>query len=609
MSTLSERADGLPTTSGVYLFRDQKRRVLYVGKAVNLRARVRQYLAGHDERMMVPHLVAHAHDVEVIATRTEKEALLLENTLIKKHRPRYNIKLRDDSNFLHLRIDTRTPWPRYTLVRRIESDGARYFGPYASATRARRTLAFVQRHFALRTCSDQVLKARKRPCLLYQMGRCAAPCVDAIDEATYDGIVSDSVLFLEGRRRPLIQRLTQQMEEAAEILEYEKAARFRDLIRGLQTALERQHVVDPRLRDRDVWGSYREGTRGALAVLPIREGAMGEPRCTQFDGEVADDADLISSALNTAYPEGADIPREILLPAMPHDAHALADVLSERAGYRVSLSAPIRGDRVRLVELAAENARLKYMVAFDAKERTRRALEDLAELLELNEPPRRIECFDNSNIGGVNPVAAMSVFIDGEPVRSEYRRYKVKTVVGSDDYATMREILQRRVRRAQAEDQLADLFVVDGGHGQVAVARAVLDDAGLRDVPVVGIAKPRTERQRGDRQATDKIVLPHRRDPLRPRRDHAGLRILQHLRDEVHRHAVNYHRKLRRKSALDSVLEDIPGVGKERRRALLRTLGSAKAVVGAQQRDLAAVPGIGPALAARIYSALHPESA
>lgn len=607
MSDLEARVAELPTTAGVYLFKDRRGRVIYVGKAVNLRARVRQYLAGTDERVMVPFLVRAAADVEVIVTHTEKEALLLENQLIKKHQPRYNVKLRDDSNFLHVRIDLRDEWPRFELVRRIEDDGARYFGPYASASRARQTLAFVERAFPLRTCTDQVLRSRKRPCLLYQMGRCLGPCVgNEVDRDEYLEIAQAAMHLLEGRRQPVLRHLKERMALHAAREEFEQAARLRDLVFAVESAVERQRVIDTRLADRDVWGLFREGSRGAVAIVPIREGAMGEPSTTLLEAAVGDDSELLSSLLNAAYPPGAFIPPEIVVPVLPDDHEALAEILSERLGRKVTLHAPVRGDKVRLVELATENARVRYLAETDEEERHRRAMAELADALELPEPPRRIECFDNSNLQGTHPVAAMAVFLDGRPARREYRRYKVKTVVGADDYATMREILERRMKRAIAEGTRPDLLLVDGGKGQLAVASAVLEDLGLHDQAVASIAEPRTERKRGDRDATDKIYLPHRKDPLKLPAGHPALRILQHIRDEAHRHAVRYHRQVRRRNTLVSALEGIPGIGPARRKALLQALGSADAVADASIEQLAGVPGIGPELARQIHEALNP---
>lgn len=606
MSDLAAIAAELPTGPGCYLFKNSKGKVLYVGKAANLRVRVRQYIAGTDERMMVPFLVRSAADIDVIRTHTEKEALLLENNLIKKHRPKYNVKLRDDSNFLHLRLDLKEPWPRYRLVRRMKDDGARYFGPYHSASKARSTLDFLQRAFPLRTCTDAVLKSRRRPCLLHQMGRCVAPCVDLVTREAYLELAEASTDLLSGRSREAMKHLEGRMLAAAEDLRFEQAARLRDLIGNIEASLERQRVVDTKLGDRDIWGLHREGSRGVLAILPVREGLMGEPRTTVLSAMVGDDGPVLSSLVNAAYPETVPIPAEVVLPTLPDDHEALAEILSERKGRKVTLLHPQRGDKVRLVSLAAENARVRWLAETDEAERHRNAMKALADALELPEPPHRIECFDNSHIAGTNPVAAMSVFIDGKPDRTHYRRYRIKTAVGGDDYGSMREILERRFRRALAEDNRPDLLLVDGGKGQLGVALAVLEDLGVHDQAVAGIAKPRTERAAGDRKATDKIVLPHRKDPLKLKRNHPGLRILQHLRDEAHRHAVRYQRQVRQKGNLVSVLEGIPGVGAARRKALLQHLGSAEGVAMAEPWQLAEVPGIGPSMAETIWTALHP---
>ncbi|NCG17982.1 MAG: excinuclease ABC subunit UvrC [Rhodobacterales bacterium] len=604
---LIKRAAGLPTKPGVYLFKNAKGRVLYVGKAANLRARVRQYVAYQDARTMVPFLVDAAHIIDVVITDTEKEALLLENTLIKKHRPRYNVKLRDDSNFLHLRIDLREKWPHYQMLRHFRDDGAQYFGPYHSASKARSTLEVLQRAFPLRTCTDQVLKSRRRPCLLFQMGRCVAPCVDEVSKEKYQELAVASTHLLSGKKSIALQHLEQRMQDAAEDLNFEKAARLRDLLFGIRASVERQKVVDPKMGNRDIWGMHREGSRGILAILPVREGAMGEPRTNPLQSLVGSDAEVLSSLINAAYPKGTVIPREIVLPALPPDAALLEEILTDRRGKKVQLHAPQRGDKIGLVHLATKNARIRWMSDTDAEERHRNAMQALADALQLPDIPRRIECFDNSNWGGTNPVAAMSVFIDGKPDRREYRRYKIKTVVGSDDYASMREIVERRFRRAIKENNAPDLLVVDGGKGQLGVAMAVLEDLGLHDQAVVGIVKPRTEHKKGNRAATDRIVLPHLKDPLKLAPNHPALLIMQYLRDEVHKHAIRYHRKVRSKNQLISVLEGIDGVGPTRRKALLRTLGSAEGVASALPQEIARVPGIGPTLAQHIFETLNPQ--
>ncbi len=605
---LLEQSDALPTEPGVYLFKDARGEVLYVGKARNLRARVKQYLGGHDERFMVRFLVAAARTVDVVPVHTEKEALLLENSLIKQYRPRFNSKLRDDKNFLHLRIDPREAWPRFTLTRRISDDGARTFGPYTSATAARRTLQFVQRAFPLRTCTDRVLATRKRPCLLHQMHRCVAPCAALCSRDTYDDILDDAMLFLSGKKRELLDRLMARMVSAAEEERYEDAARLRDLARDVQRALESQVVIDVKMGDRDAWALFREGDRGVVARAPVRGGMLLEPTAIPFEGELADDADLLASVITRWYdPElgGADLPPEILLPLAPNDPSALQELLSERRGAAVRVAVPQRGDKVRVLEIAEETARARYATTTSEGARIAHALEQLADIAGLELPPHRIECYDNSNLLGEDPVASQVVFLDGKPARKEYRRYKVRTVVGADDFATMAEILERRLKRALEQDDMPDLVVVDGGRGQLNAALAVRERLGLHLPPMIGLSKPRTERKRGDRDAVDKIVLPDAEEPVVLAEHHPTLRLLQHLRDEAHDTAVGFHRKQRSKSALQSQLEELPGVGKTRRVALVRHFGSVAAIRAATVEALAEAPGIGPALAKRIHAGLH----
>ena len=407
MADLSDRVRELPTTPGVYLFKDARGKVIYVGKAVNLRARVRQYTSLTDSRMMVPFLVDAAADIDVVVTDTEKEALLLENTLIKKHRPRYNVKLRDDSNFLHLRLHPKHRWPRYTLVRSIKSDGARYFGPYASASKARQTQAFLHRAFPLRTCTDAVLRSRRRPCLLHQMGRCVAPCVDGYTtREDYQELIEGSFELLSGQRKEAMRRLEARMRAQAAREEFEQAAKTRDLIFSIEASIERQKVVDTRLADRDVWGVHREGSQGAVAVVPMREGVMNEPRASvaTFVGTTGE---VLSTLLVSAYPEGSIVPPELVLPELPPDHETVAEVLSERRGAKVRLVVPQRGRKVRQLQLASENARVRFVQQTDESARHEQAMRDLAKALELPEPPHRMECFDNSHLQGTNPVAAM----------------------------------------------------------------------------------------------------------------------------------------------------------------------------------------------------------
>ena len=602
--TLEERAADLPTRSGVYLFKDKRGGVLYVGKAKNLRSRVRQYLSGHDSRYMIRYLLAQARDIQPIITDTEKEALILENSLIKEYRPRYNIKLKDNKGFLHLRLNTKGDWPRFTLTRKVRDDRARYFGPYPSASKARDTFAFLERNFQLRTCNDKELKSRTRPCILHQMHRCVAPCVEGYtDKPAYDEILLETVLLLEGRNQELIDRLRAKMQTAAQELHFEEAARLRDLVRTLTDTSERQKTSDTKLGDRDIWALFRDGDAGCGVVMPVREGLMMEPISFPFQGALDPDGELLSSWLNTWY-DGTFVPPEILLHAAPPDIEALEEVLGERRGGRVHLKVPQRGEKLDLVKLATVNAEHRFKRDDDKDARRRGALDRLAELLGLDNPPYRMECFDNSNIQGLHPVASQVVFLDGQPATKHYRTYNVKTVVGADDYASMAEILRRRFTRAIAEGVFPDLLVVDGGKGQLNAALGVLKELGLDRQKAIGLSKPRTERRWGDNEAVDKIVLPDRAEPILLQDNDPALNVLRHIRDESHRFAITFHRKKRRKATLTSALDGIPGVGPTRRKNLLRHFGSVRKIREATLAQIAEVKGVNAALAATIAAAL-----
>jgi excinuclease ABC subunit C len=602
--TLPDKVDALPTGPGVYLFMGEQGEVLYVGKAKDLRARVRQYIRGQDERLHVRFLAAAAADVEVVATRTEKEALLLERTLIRKHGPPYNVLLVDDTNFLHLHVDPAAPWPRYRLVRRITKSKGRFFGPFASASRARATLQFMERRFPLRTCSDRELASRTRPCLLHQMGRCMAPCVDLCAPEDYRAALDESLLFLEGRNTELMRRLRARMKAAATAKGFEEAARLRDLIGAIEASMERQDVVDGKLGNRDIWGLTRQGNQGVVAILSVRGGHLEQGVTHAFGEALEGDAELLSSLLNTFYGEAVDIPPEVLLPFPIPELELLGEILSEARGGRVRIAVPKRGHKARLVKMAARNASVSLTARAQEGEARMAALERIAQVCGLSAPPMRIECFDNSNIQGADPVASMVVFSRGVHDRAASRRYRVKTVVGSDDFASMREILHRRLTRGMAEQDLPDLVVVDGGQGQLSAALGVRDALALPEVKMIGLAKFKTERARGELDATDKIILPGTDAPLRLDAHDPGLRLLQAIRDKAHSTAVTYHRKVRRARTLTSVLDDLPGVGPARRRALLRHFGSVAAMKHATKDELCVVEGVGPQMAARIHKAL-----
>jgi len=605
MLTLEAQAEQLPQRPGVYLFQGAKGETLYVGKARRLRERVQQYLAGHDTRTMVPVLVSLTRRIDIAVTDTEKEALLLENTLIKLHKPRYNVLLKDDSSYLYLSIRPQSAWPRFTIARKRKNKKAVYFGPYTSASKARKSLSFLQRVYPLRTCTDQVLRNRKRPCLLHQMGRCVAPCTEEISKTHYNNLIKEAMALLEGKRESVVGQLTDKMLAHSEAMEFEQAANVRDVIESLRATIERQKVVAKRSIDQDIWGIHLVDGLGAISVVPYREGIMQQPINGVF--QYVEDApdETLSSLMNQYYQHQTLIPPRVLVPLDLTDQDALQEVLSERRGTRCVLTRPQRGMPARLMKLAKTNAQVHFQSQRNNDLQMEEALSELAQALDLDGPPERIECFDNSHIQGHHAVAAMAVFVQGAPSKKDYRRYRLKSGSGADDYASMREVLTRRIRRGLQEDNLPDLLVVDGGKGQLSAAIRVLNDLGVHQLAVACISKSKAERARGGDGATDRIFLPGVEEHAPLPRGSRGLRILQHIRDESHRHAVQYHRKVRNRRTLTSALEGIPGIGPKRRNALLQHLGSVDRVLAADIDALAKVPGVGPKTAITLHRLLH----
>ena len=599
--------DLLPREPGVYLMRDHDGQVIYVGKAKNLFSRVRSYFnSGGDGRAFVPLLVQLVADVETMVTRNEKEALLLENTLIKKHKPRHNVMLRDDKNYLVLRLDPLARFPRLEVIRRIKDDGARYFGPYHSATSCRQTLRLVNRHFQLRTCRDRTLESRKRPCLQYQIGRCPAPCVFEVDAQEYDRHVQDVTLFLRGKGQDLIASLQQRMRAAAEALEFELAARIRDQATALRAALQQQHVVSEEMADQDVFGYFREGDDVDLVVLLMRRGKLVGRRPFSLSGQEFPDQEVLSALVSRYYDRGEQVPAQVLVPLVLEDAVAKRQWLSELRGSAVKILVPRRGARRRLLDLARRNARSNFETRRHRDADREEALAKLQRRLRLSRYPRTIECYDISQFHGEEVVASMVVLQSGEPLRSGYRRFRIRGK-RKDDFAAMYEVLSRRLRRAREGDQgwdLPDLLVVDGGKAQLSMALAALKDVGLpeggEEPGVVALAKERTSRDPGADDAgpepgdniPDRVFLPHVKDPILLRPNTAELFLLSRIRDEAHRFAITYHKSLRKRKKLRSGLEDIPGIGPKRRKALLRDLGSLKRIRAASLEELRAVPGM-----------------
>ncbi|MBW2599372.1 MAG: excinuclease ABC subunit UvrC [Deltaproteobacteria bacterium] len=547
MDRLEEKIKTAPARPGVYLMKDASERIIYVGKAKNLRARARSYFGGTDLRRMIPFLVSRIRDVEFIVTETEKEALILENNLIKKHRPRYNINLRDDKNFYSIRIDTKEKFPRFQLVRRVQKDGARYFGPYSSSASMKETFRYLHRIFPLRTCRDLEFKTRKRPCMEFQINRCLAPCCGLVTDRDYRKIVAEAILFMEGRGGSLVRQLRSRMDRAAEGLDFEEAARIRDRIGAVEATLEKQRIVSASFKDQDIFGLYREGDRIQVYAIYVRKGAIIGHRGFPILKTGMESSGALSSLLKQYYSAGVTVPGEIIVPEPVEDARAMEQWLGEKKNGRVSLIVPRRGDKKALLAMALSNAENALRAAEELEANDEESLETLAKCLQLRKIPCRIEGFDISNIGGQYAVGSLVSFNRGVPEKSGYRRFRIKTEEGADDYGMMREVLERRYREGI---NMPDLIVVDGGKGQLGVALSVLQGLGLEGVDVVGLAKKSRTRPAGVGSTVfrdrDRVYLPGRKNPLYLDRHPRALLLLQRVRDEAHRFAITYHRKVRK---------------------------------------------------------------
>jgi excinuclease ABC subunit C len=660
-----QKLDALPVQSGVYLFKDKKGTVVYVGKAKSLRSRVRSYFqdSSGDARAFIPILQRTIGDLETIVTANEKEATILENNLVKEHRPRFNVKLRDDKDFITLRLGSRggveAEWPRLEVVRRPTPDGARHFGPYHSATAARRTLHLVNKHFQLRTCSDVEFAGRKRPCLQHQIKRCPAPCVLPVDPIWYAEQVDAVAKFLEGRHDELSRELEDRMRRAAREMRFELAAVYRDQLRAIEKVREEQRVVTLDDIDRDVVGLYREGDLVEIALLHVRAGKLADVGTYSIrQAEIPDD-EIIAAFLAQHHgaalagsqegpPRKADsaeagpsvseegggvalptlVPDEIILPCEPEGIEGIAEWLAERAGHKVALLAPKRGHRVDLLAMANDNARHSFIEKQRQSDDVRERLRDLQSRLRLATLPRRIECCDISHLGGKDTVGAVVAMFDGELDKKRYRTFTVRGEAMpaadpgqlNDDYGAMYEVLARRFRRAikaaelpetlaeptepvngvsgaapeggrgSGDDDAPDLFVVDGGRGQLAVALAAAHDLGLHDLAIVALAKER-ETILGE-ALTDRVYLPGQKNPIPLKSSTTSLFLLARLRDEAHRFSNRARMRLGKRRRMHSPIDDVKGLGPKAKKALLRHVGNLATIRAADDATLLAVPGV-----------------
>ncbi|QRN86897.1 excinuclease ABC subunit UvrC [Clostridia bacterium] len=581
---IEKKLHRLPKSPGVYLMRGESNQVIYVGKAKNLKNRVRSYFRDKVDRPKTAIMVSQIRDLEWIVTESETEALVLECNLIKEYRPKYNIRLVDDKHYPYIKVTIGEDFPRVLVVRRRGTDGSRYFGPYTSAGAMHEVLSLIRELFSLRSCGNQKFKNRKRPCLNYQIKRCDAPCMGKISKEEYAKQVKEAILLLEGNTNELIRLLNREMQAAAEGLAFEKAARIRDQIKALKNIGEKQKVIMEKKEDQDVIAIHAGENRAVVQLFFVRNGKVINRETFEMDntGE-QEEAAVMAAFLKQYYLVGKEIPARIVVDVLPEEQESLEQWLKERRGKKVELFWPQRGEAKRLVHMVKENAKLTYldnMLQKKKKELSEAALSDLGKALSLPSPPHRIECYDISNIQGSNTVASMVVFLDGKAANSEYRRFTIRTVEGPNDFASMQEVLSRRFRGAKEEkpgfEKIPDLIIIDGGKGQLSSARAILKEYGFSSIPTFGLAK-----------REELLFREGESEPIRLERDSEALYLVQRVRDEAHRFAITFHREKRDKRTVTSILDSVPGIGPKRKKQLLNTFGSAKGVRRASAQEIA----------------------
>jgi len=601
---ITRKLDQAAPEPGVYLLRDKAGKVLYVGKAKSLRARVRAYFReGGDTRFQVRFLMSKVRDFDTLVTASEKEALILENNLIKQYHPRYNIRLKDDKSYLSAKV-TNHAWPRIMVTRKIVKDGGKYYGPFGSADGLRETIDVIRKIFPLRTCSDAVFRNRSRPCLEYQIKRCLGPCCLPVDRSEYERHLRAATMLLEGKDLELLKEMRLQMRAHSDRLEFEEAARLRDRLKAIEKTVERQTVLHHWGIDQDVFGLYREGGCIEAIVLMIRGGKLTSTQGYSFDDLEFPDEDVLQDLLTQFYAGGRFIPDEVILPVEIDDAEVRAELLTERREKKVTMFVPQRGEKLRLLEMAQANARQSFFARRDNETQREKMLEELRTKLNLKNTPKRIECFDISHLQGSLIVASQVTFDEGEPQKNRYRRYRLRTVQSNDDFASMYEVLKRRLERAIKDNEYPDLLVIDGGKGQLNVALEVLRELNLHNqIDAIGLAKQHVLNEARDQEVVkseERVFLANRKDPVVLKRNSTALFLLVRIRDEAHRFAITYNRELRKRARLRTILSDIEGIGPVRARALLRHFGSLKRIREASAEEVAQVQGINKSLAQHV---------
>jgi excinuclease ABC subunit C len=594
MSFSKEKVKSIPQSTGVYLLKDEKGHSIYIGKAKNLRSRILSYLNEGAQRPQVAYLMKEAADVDYFVTRNEREALILENSLIKQKKPRYNIRLRDDKNYLSLRLDPREVFPRLSLTRRVLKDGAIYYGPFASADALKKAKRLIHKIFPLRDCNDAKFKRHAaRPCLNYYMGLCLGPCAGKSEEEPYRSVVEQARMFLKGEKKRIIKLLGDNMEKASEEMKYEDAASYRDQIRLLGKNLDGQMFVTPSTKDKDVVGFYREGRQVEFSILFFRGGSLVDRAYYSFKNAAGEDREVLEEFLSQFYGGNRFVPKEIIVPLKVESSRDIAGWLSQKQGRKVRINMPERGVKVEEVKLANRNSLESFQRKYAEELKEVSLLERIKSSLHLARLPVAIECFDISNIQGATAVASMVTFKNGTPAKESYKRFKIKNVQGPNDYASMHEVLSRRLARAEQQGwEIPDLILIDGGKGQLNIAQQVISELGyMEKVDLASIAKGREEGE------SDKIYIYGRKNPIMFSRNSEALFLLMRVRDEAHRFAITYHKKLRGKRALVSELDGVPGIGAKRKKELIKYFGAVSKIREATVDEIASVPGLNKKLA------------
>ena len=599
--TIADQVKATPTKPGVYIFRDASGNVIYVGKAAGLRSRVRSYFADSSSLTLKGrHLAARIAQYEYVVTDSEGEALILENTLIKRYKPKYNVRLKDDKTYPYIKIDLEEEFPRVYFTRRRDDErGARYFGPFASASSVRRTLDLIKKLFPYRSCTKNITGTDDRPCLDYYIHRCVGPCIGAASREEYHQVIDQVIMFLEGKHETIVRDLSARMNEAAEDLQFERAAALRDQVRAIERVSQTQKVHSLRLKDEDYIALSRGQDEAWVEIFFVRAGkTVGRDHFIMEGTQDEGDAQIMAGFIKQFYDSASYVPPLLLLQHTPEDSDLITEWLEGKRGRRVRMKVPQRGDRRQLLGMVAANAEqglaqrhVKWMADSDA---ISGAMSELQEYLNLPELPRRMECYDISNIQGSNPVGSMVVFEDGKPKPSHYRKFKIKTVEGIDDYSMMQEMLRRRFRRlkdaANSKTEswtiIPDLVLIDGGKGHLGAIHQLFLELGIAHIPLASIAKRYEEVFRPD--SKEPIILP---------RSSQALYMVQRIRDEAHRFAITFHRQLRKRSGVRSAMDNVPGIGPKRKKALIRRFGSVNAIREAETDEIAAVVGMTQKLA------------